>query len=43
MLLKTADYIIDLGPLGGVKGGQIMGKGTPEDIANSKKALQVFS
>ena len=42
-VIKTADYLIDLGPLGGIKGGQIVGKGTPEDIANIKKALQVVS
>ena len=38
-VIKTADYIIDLGPLGGIKGGQIIGKGTPEDIANVKKSF----
>ena len=38
-VIKTADYLIDLGPLGGVKGGQIVGKGTPEDIANVKKSF----
>ena len=38
-VIKTADYIVDLGPLGGVKGGQIIGKGTPEDIANIKKSF----
>ncbi len=38
-VIKTADYIIDLGPLGGVKGGQIVGTGTPEDIANNKKSF----
>ncbi len=37
-VIKTADYIIDLGPLGGVNGGQIVGTGTPEDIANNKKS-----
>jgi len=37
-VIKTADYIIDLGPLGGVNGGQIIGTGTPEDIANNKKS-----
>ncbi len=37
-VIKTADHIIDLGPLGGVKGGQIVGTGTPEDIANNKKS-----
>ncbi len=37
-VIKTADHIIDLGPLGGVNGGQIVGSGTPEDIANNKKS-----
>ncbi len=37
-VIKTADHIIDLGPLGGVNGGQIVGTGTPEDIANNKKS-----
>jgi excinuclease ABC subunit A len=32
-VIKTADYIIDLGPEGGVAGGLIMGTGTPEEIA----------
>ena len=38
-VIKTADYVIDLGPLGGVKGGQIVGNGSPEDIANIKKSF----
>ena len=33
-VIKTTDYIIDLGPEGGDKGGTILGSGTPEDIAN---------
>ncbi len=37
-VIKTADHIIDLGPLGGINGGQIVGTGTPEDIANNKKS-----
>ncbi len=37
-VIKTADHIIDLGPLGGVNGGKIVGTGTPEDIANNKKS-----
>ncbi|KEO81630.1 excinuclease ABC subunit UvrA [Tumebacillus flagellatus] len=32
-VIKTADYLIDLGPEGGDKGGTIVGTGTPEDIA----------
>ncbi|HVN83881.1 MAG TPA: excinuclease ABC subunit UvrA [Candidatus Binatia bacterium] len=32
-VIKTADYVIDLGPEGGDRGGQIVATGTPEDIA----------
>ncbi len=32
-VVKTADYVIDIGPEGGDGGGQIVGSGTPEDIA----------
>ncbi len=35
-VIKTADWIIDLGPEGGNKGGQIIATGTPEDITKSK-------
>lgn len=35
-VIKTADYLIDLGPEGGDKGGTILATGTPEDIANVK-------
>lgn len=38
-LIKTADYIIDLGPGGGDKGGNIVACGTPEKIAKNKKSL----
>lgn len=37
-VIKTADWIIDLGPEGGYKGGSIVGEGTPEDIANNDKS-----
>lgn len=37
-VIKVADYIIDIGPEGGQRGGQIVAKGTPEDIAKSKKS-----
>lgn len=37
-LIKTADYIIDLGPEGGDNGGEIIAKGTPEDISKVKKS-----
>ncbi len=34
-VIKTADWIIDLGPEGGAGGGQIIAKGTPEDVARN--------
>ncbi|MEK7298902.1 MAG: excinuclease ABC subunit UvrA, partial [Candidatus Margulisiibacteriota bacterium] len=34
-VIKTADYIVDLGPQGGEKGGQIVATGTPEEIAKN--------
>ena len=36
-VIKLADYIIDMGPEGGRKGGTILSTGTPEEIAKSKK------
>ena len=38
-IIRQADWIIDLGPDGGDKGGQIMFEGTPAELAKSKKAL----
>jgi len=35
-VIKTADYVIDLGPEGGDRGGEIIAQGTPEEIAASK-------
>ena len=35
-VIKTADYIIDLGPEGGDRGGQIVAQGTPEEVAKVK-------
>lgn len=37
-VIKTADYIIDIGPEGGERGGTVIAKGTPEEIAKSKKS-----
>ena len=31
-VIKTADHIIDIGPDGGIKGGEIIAEGKPEDI-----------
>ncbi len=38
-VIRTADWIIDLGPEGGDKGGMIVAQGTPLDIAQSKKSF----
>ncbi|MCB0326341.1 MAG: excinuclease ABC subunit UvrA [Bdellovibrionales bacterium] len=35
-VIKTADWIVDLGPEGGTHGGQIIASGTPEDLAKEK-------
>lgn len=35
-VIKTADYIIDVGPNGGDRGGQIIARGTPEEVAASE-------
>jgi excinuclease ABC subunit A len=35
-VIKTADYIIDLGPEGGDQGGYVIAKGTPEEVANTE-------
>lgn len=37
-IIKTADYIIDLGPEGGKGGGRIVATGTPEEVAKCKKS-----
>ena len=37
-LIKTADYIIDLGPEGGDNGGEIVATGTPEQIVKNDKS-----
>ncbi len=37
-VIKTADYIIDLGPEGGDKGGEIVSCGTPEEVMRDKKS-----
>ena len=37
-VIKSADYIVDLGPEGGQKGGQIIAFGTPEEVAKNKQS-----
>ena len=37
-VIKTADWIIDLGPEGGDGGGRIVATGTPEDVAKVKES-----
>ena len=36
-VIKSADWVIDMGPEGGLKGGEICAEGTPEDLAKSAK------
>jgi excinuclease ABC subunit A len=38
-MLKCMDYLIDLGPEGGEKGGKIVAVGTPEEVAKDDKSL----
>ncbi len=37
-VIKTADYIIDIGPEGGFRGGKVVAYGTPEEVAKNKKS-----
>ena len=37
-VIKTADWLIDMGPEGGVNGGQILFQGKPDDIAKVKNS-----
>ncbi len=37
-VIKTADWVIDLGPDGGAQGGRLMASGTPEQVSKSKKS-----
>ena len=36
--IKSADYVIDIGPEGGVGGGRVVAHGTPEEVARSEKS-----
>ena len=37
-IIKSSDYLLDFGPEGGQGGGQLVAKGTPEDVANNKNS-----
>ena len=37
-VIKTTDWVVDLGPEGGSGGGQIIATGTPEEVAKNKKS-----
>ena len=37
-VIKTADYIIDIGPEGGARGGRVIAEGTPEEVADNKNS-----
>ena len=41
-VIKNADYIIDLGPEGGSKGGQIIDRGTPQELAKNYKKIYSY-
>ncbi len=38
-IIKSADYVVDLGPEGGDEGGEVVAKGTPEQIARARKSF----
>lgn len=38
-IIKTSDWVIDIGPCGGEKGGYIVAEGRPEDVANNPKSV----
>jgi excinuclease ABC subunit A len=38
-VIKTADWIIDLGPGGGIRGGEIVAEGTPEQVAAEPRSF----
>jgi len=41
-VIKSADYIVDLGPEGGEKGGYVVATGTPEEIAQAPNSYTGF-
>ena len=41
-VIKTADYLIDMGPEGGDAGGTVIAKGTPEEVAENPDSYTGF-
>ena len=41
-VLKTADWIVDIGPSGGDKGGYIVAQGTPEEVVVIRRYREIF-
>jgi len=41
-VIKTADWVIDLGPEGGAGGGTIVAEGTPEEISNNETVINAY-
>ena len=41
-VIKTADYLIDIGPEGGMRGGTVIAKGTPEEVAKNPASLSLI-
>jgi excinuclease ABC subunit A len=41
-VVKTADWVIDLGPEGGARGGEIVAEGTPEEVAQTNSPTGAF-
>ncbi|MCX7782720.1 MAG: hypothetical protein N2318_03640, partial [Meiothermus sp.] len=41
-VVKTADWVVDLGPEGGARGGQIVAEGTPEEVAQTSSPTGAF-
>ena len=38
-VIKTADHVIDIGPYGGTKGGEVVAQGTPEEVAKNNNSI----
>jgi len=38
-VIKTADWLLDLGPEGGVRGGEVVAEGTPEQVARNGRSF----